>query len=565
MTFYFAWVNTPEIFDAGRHARMDESILHFEVDHQEGAVPLLRLTVALAIHTPQRQGQRGILWQQDEAGHAHLLFDGILVMTPAEKREDFLLLVLEAGRADKPSQLERLLSTKKQQEFEPLLVAEEDQEAVEEVLESLSAVPHWDRLTGDVILTELGQHRETVDLGPTFFAESLQMHQGGRPLAAVRFSLTAEWVQRYDGVVDLGPLIQQAGTRGYLSSLTPDDLQKRWWRKVYPLLRTGYEILESRLTVVVPPETGGLEVYPLKSAAFTVRGRVQTLARSWLQPVLTLQWHYRQKRKETVHIEVPCGKTGDVLELSVRLQDICGAQPIASWKPHQVYPIKTLVRHEDTVYRAIKVHVSDTTFQTEFWEVQGTWPTALEDPSRWSFFETERGRAVIHHVMRRAEAYGVMAARELEVRCHLPFAAGRLLRGNQQVRLTDPRLPGGSVTGDVLHYRLVAEGDTGERWAEVTLGVTMHLMRAWKLKGLQSLKKAEGILDPRAVTAADLVTSLQLTGGAETQNQRLERRDFPSLMAAHRALDKIPTRLRIELKDLKSAEELSHEWAAEIL
>ena len=564
MSFYFAWLNPCESFDATHHARQDESILHFDIDHQEGAVPLLRLTVACALHKQQQAGHRGILWQK-EGDQPHLLFDGTLVANPAEKKEDFLLLVLAAGGAKKESQLENLLNTKKQKRFDPLLVPPREQDAVDEVLEALCVMPHWDRVTGKVSLTEMGQELERVDMGTSFFGDSLEIRERGRPVSAVRFIVTAEWVQRYDGVADLSPLIIPEGGRGYLSTLTPEDLQKRWWRKDYPLQRTGYEILESRLTPVTPPSTGGIGVYPLKSAGFTVNGKPQTKARSWMDPVLKLQWHYRQKRKETVHIEVPCGEEkGEVLELALRLQDICSPVHVNPWEARQIYYLYGLVIYEGHVWRATKTHFSADGFEANYWVRQESWPTALEDPSLWSFFQTDRGRQVIDHVIQRAEAYGWMAARRTEVRCRLPFTQGRALRGNQMVRLMDNRLQGGEVTGLVVNYRLVAEGDTGERWAEVVLAVNTKPLRSYKLKRLKPVKEAQGILNPRLVMPQDLVTGMQITHDAETQNQAIEGKNFPSLGAVQRALEKVPTRVKLTLKDLKATEVLSHEWTAEL-
>ena len=168
----------------------------------------------------------------------HLLFDGILVANPAEQKEEFLVMVLEAGGPHKKDQLERALVVQKQQSFEPLLVAPEEENDPEEILEAGSLLPHWDRVTGQLTLVNIHDKGEIVEVGAQLFAESLTVQKRGRLLSKVRCALTAEWVQRYDVVLDLGPLIQRAGERGYLSTLTPHAVQQRWWKKDYPLQRT---------------------------------------------------------------------------------------------------------------------------------------------------------------------------------------------------------------------------------------------------------------------------------------------------------------------------------------
>lgn len=563
MSFYFVWLKADETFDATHHARQDETMLHFHIDHEQGAVPLLFLTVPLASHKRRQKGQRGVLWQK-EGDTVHLLFDGILVGNPAEKKEDFLLLILEAGRKDKKAQMEKILAVQKQQCFEPLLVAPDEQDDSEEILEAGSVLPQWDRVTGQLMLVNIDDKGETVEVGGQFFADSLEMHQTGRLLSKIRCAVTAEWVQRYDGVLELGPLIQRAGERGYLSTLTPHAVQQRWWKKDYPLQRTGYEILESNLTAVTPPSTGGLNLYPLKSASFTVEGAPRTVPHVWFVPSLKVQWHYRQKRKETVHLDIPYAETGEVLDLTMRLQNICSPIALPAWAPNHVYPLHRLVQHAGIVYRSTMVHRSGPVFEPPYWEKYATWPTAMEDPSQWSFFKTARGTQVISHVVERLYAYGLFLGPRLEIHCRLPFVVGRQLRGHEQVRLVDPRLPEGTVIAEVITYRLIAEGDTGERWAEVTAVVRTNAKTGGALTPLQEVKKAEGILDPRLIQAEDLVQRIFLKDAAQAQNATLQGKKFPTLQAAHRFLATMPTRLRVELKDLKRTEELSHVWQVQL-
>lgn len=568
MTFHFSWLEADEEFNAQRHAGQEETLLHFDMDHQEGGIPLLRLTVPLRKHTCRKEGQRGVLWQKESEG-VHILFDGVLVANQAEKKEDFLLLILEAGRASKEQQLRRVLQGKEEMFLDPLLVSENDRQNVEEILEAASLIPHWDRVTGDVILMGLGKERPVREVGTNFFVDTLSIKHHRPALSAVRFSLTAEWIQRYDGVTDLSPLIQQKGTRGYLSTFTPHDLKKRWWKKDYPLYRTGYEILESRLIPVMPPSTGGLDVYPLKSGSFIVEGHSHTLPRSWFTPYLKVQWNYRQKRRETVHCIFPCGPQeeghqGGVLDLAIRLQDICSSLPLAGWKPGHQYPKNKGIVWDGCVYRCLKTHQSTQEFDQTVWEVQSERPTALKDPSRWSFFQTPRGKKVITHMIQRAIAYGRMAARRLEVRCRIPFAEGRHLRGNENVRLVDERLPGGAVVGEVIHYSLVVEGDTGERWADVTLGVMTHAVEEKTFKSLVCRQEAEGLLQPETLGPEDLVCHIELRNGPTSQRKAVEGKVFSSLRSVHQTLEKIPTRMKIELKDLKPVEVLSHSWDVEL-
>jgi hypothetical protein len=557
--FHFVWLRQYEAFDAVRHARQDAQIFHFDIDHQEGGVPLLRLTVAASLFKTQKPGQRGVLWQETEAGPL-VLFEGGLNSDKAQSKGEFLLLVLEAGKLDKPDQLARGVKGKKRHGFDPLLMADGAQEDVDEILEAQRCVPHWSRVSGKLTFSDMLEASETIDIDDAFFADSLRVRDRGHSLSGVRFSLTAEWVQRHDGVVDLAPLLKEKGTRGHLSSLTADDFQKKWWRPSYGLMRTGYEILESGLQEVLPPSTGGLDVYPRQSAAFSVGGISQTVPRIWLEPHLKLQWHYRQKRKEVVHMEVPFGGSGPLLDIPIRLQDISSKMRIDAWMPKQIYYEKGPVVWEGYVYHCKQTHLGGAVFETEKWTKKEVWPRALEDPSSWTFFQTKRGRQVLEHVLARAESYGAMAARRLEVRFRLPFERAVGLSCDCLVRVADPRLPGGQVVGKVIHYRLIVEGDTGEKWAEVTLGVCDALPQKRRVKDMILTSDVSGIRDPKTVTAQDLVENISLIRPAEIQNETIQEKDFPSRGAAHHVLEKVPTRLRIALKDLRTSACLTHVW-----
>ncbi|MFN7662196.1 MAG: hypothetical protein ACK5PQ_00490 [Alphaproteobacteria bacterium] len=564
--FYFAWVAEQEPFDATAHARQDESILHFDVQHQEGCLPLLRLTVPLVHHTPRPVGQRGILWWQPQAT-PQILFDGRLGASPAEKREDFILLILSGGGEAPQKRLAQALESQKKDGWEPLWVPEKDHHQVEEILEGLAVVPHWHRVTGALSLRKVGEPQQVLEWDGDFFPESLQMRDKGRPLKALKLAVTAEWVQRYDGVVSLNDCMEQAGTWGYLSTLTPQDFQARWWKKNHPLRRTGYEIMESHVHKVMPPSTGGLDCYPTKSASFTVRGRPTQVPRAWMKPTLKVQWHYRQKRAETVDIRLPGSDRsglGEKVNLRVRLQDISTSLYVAPWCAHRLYEEGAWVEWQGHLWKATQRHLSGQVWDPQPWEMKSQAPHALDDPSRWSFFETPRGHQVVRHALKQAQTYVQRRARTLEVSFRTAFGQGATLMGHESLRVRDPRLPNGEVTGQVVHYALVAEGNTGEHWAQVTLAVCPTPVPRWHLRGLSLTTQPQGMLNPGQLGPAEMITSLSLTHAAEDQNKTLEGKDFPTLAAVQTALEKTPTRLRIELRDLKSLGTLTHRWKAEV-
>jgi len=110
-----------------------------------------------------------------------------------------------------------------------------------------------------------------------------------------------------------------------------------------------------------------------------------------------------------------------------------------------------------------------------------------------------------------------MAARRLEVRFRLLFERAVGLSCDCLVRVVDSRLPGGRVVGKVIHYCLIVEGDAGEKWAEVTLGLCDTLPQKRRVKDMVLTSDVSGIQDPKTVMAQDLVEDVVLTRPAEVR------------------------------------------------
>jgi hypothetical protein len=97
----------------------------------------------------------------------------------------------------------------------------------------------------------------------------------------------------------------------------------------------------------------------------------------------------------------------------------------------------------------------------------GGWPGMTPAAT---YFPRDRGQISVQHMFCRARAKLRKRARAVEVSFDTRFEVAAQLSCRMNGRVSDVRLPGGSVAGKVISYKLEAHGDTGTLIGKVTLG-----------------------------------------------------------------------------------------------
>lgn len=89
---------------------------------------------------------------------------------------------------------------------------------------------------------------------------------------------------------------------------------------------------------------------------------------------------------------------------------------------------------------------------------------------RSSYFPTDRGLSSIEHLMCRARAKLRFRSRMVKVSFDVPFQRALALSCRKNAQVQDPRLPGGQAQGKIIAYKIIAKGDTGRLYGNVTIG-----------------------------------------------------------------------------------------------
>jgi hypothetical protein len=100
----------------------------------------------------------------------------------------------------------------------------------------------------------------------------------------------------------------------------------------------------------------------------------------------------------------------------------------------------------------------------------GGWPG--NTPAR-SYFPGDRGQQSVQHLICRARAKLRKRARAVQISWETPFLHVVGLSCRMNASISDSRIPGGMASGKVIAYKIIAQGNTGRLYGEVTIGCTV--------------------------------------------------------------------------------------------
>lgn len=615
MTFYFAWCYEEESFDPGVHARQDESLFSLEISGQEAKYPtacIQLINPRCGLLNPNRRQWAFI--SGDRGQGAELMFRGRLLSIPEQIEGETLKVLFIAEPSNSKKILDDLHQTLKKPPFwDPLFIHETRLEDPLENLEARAALYCWSRTTGKVMLSDYFWGQQRGILKNNFFRDSLKIARTATPLAAIEVTVTAEWIQDYEGRTDISRLIRSKFSDGLISTLTGENLEKGWWREGEKVGRSGYWVAQSNLREIQPKHTGALHLYPAHSLPFwvspydplntTKKPQLKRLKRSWYRPTLVLGWHYRQRRRENLHFKLEQNtqtvayEAPNTRKVHLYLQNLVLTEDSHSWKPDWVYSRGYRVVEGGRIYQSVRAHHSSHSFSEDQanWRVVGKQPDIPLEKRRGSFFLTDRGRGAFEHALEIAQAHLAATARAMTLSVKAPLEALWDISCDHTLEIEDPRLPGGKAEGKVISYCLKVEGKTGKRWAEVTIGIsvgrpsnpvksphkemTSYVEEAFIAPGTYHLEShapqvsssgviyegwrdqlpLRGHLYPETLCAKDIVDDIVVKNGAEDQNQALQAAQYPHRHHVKSVLKEVPTDVRIILADLQSLGTVEHD------
>jgi hypothetical protein len=455
MTFYFAWIDKTEAFDADVHSREDESVFAFDMIHAEGGFAMLAIDIRnprTSLLGPSRK-QWFFLSQNGTA-----LFKGRLVAVPEDLHKEIVRLNFIARPEDYPDQKIAVATALKFLPFfDPVWIDEQRLDDPDVVLESRAELWHIDRLTHAVTTSaiNIGEDAGSVNVDDTgastftHFYDSLKISYGAIPLRKVQVNATVTWNQKATGSLDFTKTILGGFGGGLVSSYTGQGLQSDW-------PKTGADM------------HGGWSTGPL------ILKRVDGVTRPSRHTDVTI---YNNADGDA--LSVPVIAQFYVWEFRIQFPisyDVSRAriETLAFATVARVQPLVTeaLGADEETIVVSSKAVGEISKNPTASALDQGKPP--IGDLRLRSYFLTIRGERSFAYLQLLARAKLLASARAVSLTIRAPFAEGVMLSCRQNGRIVDPRLPGGFANGKITQYRLVANGD-GSQYCEVVLGATIGM------------------------------------------------------------------------------------------
>ena len=447
-TFHFAWVDPSETtFVSGTHAREDEDVFGFEISQTEGEFATAQVQIERPTDGLLNPGRKQYVWiSVTYSGGTQALFFGRVVAFPKNLDQEIVTLEFVAQFPGWEDDRRELFEALKVAPFwDEAFTPAEDLDNPDHALEARTALYHYHRLTGAIILSDILTGGSSVTVSDHFH-DSLTFDVTDNPARRVKVTATVDWEQHLTGETNsVHTQIVKAFEGGRVNTLTPDSIE-RAWPKVGDSLggQSGYTVTSSKILAfgtlpsTMAPES---ESYKVKisdaeqAVAKAILNAAQTtrdnkLTRTWYETQLDIAFDFRQPRSETLTFTLE----NDVQALAF---DTDGGE------------ITISLSAEDVVRLALI-------------------------PARWStYFLTTAGKASFHYLLARAQAAAAAAARAVEISIERPFFNMLTMSCDHSITLNDTRLPGGTATGKVKSYRLSLDGATGETVGAITLGVSV--------------------------------------------------------------------------------------------
>lgn len=565
--FHFAWVDDTETeFDPEVHARSDENVFSFKVAHKEGDFATLKVTIpqpSEGLLSPSRKQYAWMSVTKDAV--ITPFFFGRLNGFPEGFAGDSATLNLLSQFPGWEDSLNALFQTLKVLPYwDPAFISKADLDKPETALEGRSARYHFDRVTGEVTVSDVLVGVSTSSMS-NHDRENLDVNEIGAPARRVKVVAEVAWEQRLagtTGAVNDGIRTKFEGLA--VNSLTPTALVTSW-PKVGDSFggSTGYEIVLSSIaeTDAVSPFRAPVSVQFHKATTEQERrttqalygtptlSRYATVPRAWFRTRMLTRYDFRQSRSETISATVEndvqplvYGTDGGTTEISLRAEDVV-----------------TL---------------------------------GLMDAGLSSYFLTPRGVTSFKHLLARCKAQLAISSRAIEITAKNDIWAIMALRCTNNLTLEDSRFAGGEVTGKIIGYEFGVDGDSGEANGSVTIGVPVGNGNSYSPAALEpayceldyvgfdyqestgevgaGLGDTDIIFDAygsqkptdppiiNLIRRGDIVQNVTITNQPSVQNAALVANAYPTRDNAAAVLDEVQTKIDVVLRELKPVDDLTH-------
>ncbi|MDR1475244.1 MAG: hypothetical protein LBI30_01830 [Holosporales bacterium] len=484
MKFLLDWIDFFD--DKSRPWRGDEHVFRLIMQHQENCFASAKITLinprlSHPDYARKRYARLGI--QKNDSDDVEPVFYGCVTAIPARIEKNLIILELLSRPDNAFEKFEKLRgSLKRAPIWDELFAPEDRQDDPTYLLEGISGLYYWDKVTGELSISNINHGREHKIINK-IASSNIELKFCSDPLDSVKIKIQAEWVQKSQGIVDLSRLIAKSFADGIVNSFTGNDLRRRFKHLHNGIKNSAYKIFCNDMERTTPCEHSSF--YPEYSQSFEVadNGNKRSIKfkRDWFDCKLTLHWRYRQKRREIANITVENSfqkirnNTPKTKTVILKLRNLSLQSDVLPWIGSACYTEGYQVSFGGNIYICVQTHCSGNNFLSDQakWQYARKVPDAMPDASLASFFLTPRGQRSIVHAFMVARAHLAWSTRCVEATFRGSVSDLASVTLDMHLTLSCPDLPGGSITGKVVKTLLFADGKTGKQHVDVTVACSV--------------------------------------------------------------------------------------------
>lgn len=466
--FYFAWVDEDMDFDPDVHNVVDENILSFEFEQDEGDFAQLTITVKNPRIGLLNVGRKVWAWFSFFNGTDLIpMFHGRLIGIPDDVFQEIVTLKFIARPSDFNDQKLALAATLKARPYwDDLFIKPSSWDDPDTVLEARSALWHIDPVTHVVTISDtlIGEDGTLEYPQSSIINDTMQLRLGEVPLQSVTVTSNIPWQQTGGAVLHLGTYIayQLFPDSGPLVvSFTFQGLQQDWPQSGADM-GPGWVVQTGSLTDVsfeVQPEFDFPDYYDKTNLPVIPKGSVV-----YPQVILSGTYHSGEDNASfDTNVQTIVASIGygvPVLDLTWDA-DRAYSQTIQFTLKTHMQQIATASDDDEAELITLDANsVSDL-------DSQGQVP--IPDVRMRSFIDTDRGIEALEHLILVARAHLVSRARAIEITFRVPLkiAAG-LITLRKNALMHDDHIPGGQASGKIISYNM--SGADGKFFCDIKIG-----------------------------------------------------------------------------------------------
>jgi len=491
----------------------------------------------------------------EKNGCIETIFRGKLISFPLSCEGKIMTVEILSEPHDYQKQLQNFLQkNRKEYErknpqiiFDDLFFSERDNPSI--FLEGSNKIFYWNMATGKMSLSDINHGEKIFEISKEdILKNSTHVKLAREPYGEIQLNLSASWIQKIFGYIDLMPMISQRFSFNRLNSFT----------NLAPCFRAnsqnGYSLIFNNVKAINPNGGGVLNLFPEVSNSVKIKNdskeKFVRFRRFYFDGKFVLGWEYHQKRTENICVSLCDKNHSRRKDISIKLGPIQLSKNYPRWYAFKNYLCADRIIYDGWIFECMTPHFSNESFDESNWRRIEKVPDALENDQLNSFFATERGRSAIKYALRKMAALMNFSRRYVTINFSLDANKFSKISVNDSITFSD--LYTYPITAKVIQTKLIL--NSKKRLMNVSVGYSPD-----NVSDIFELVKNydfEIKPDEDKVEISDIVKNISIENDPESQENLLTSRRFQSESDVVNFLKKYPTKIHVDLHPISQKREI---------